>query len=73
MSDNAPPQGVELARDYSVEYLCSDGRWYVGKASGPNEQAAIDECRTRWKEGALGVRVVERRKTVIQQRVRGEG
>lgn len=61
-----------LSVSYGVEYLCSDGHWYTGKASGADAAAALNECRARWKDGALGVRLIEFRKATINERVRGQ-
>ena len=67
---NDATEGLVLARRFGVEYLCADGHWYTGQADSTDRDDAINECRARWKAGALGVRVVEFRKSMINERVR---
>ena len=64
-------QLITLAVEFSVEYQqLGDVEWCCGRYSGPDQEAALRECRARWRAGATGVRVIERRKTQIMRHMR---
>lgn len=75
MSQLIKPRRV-ISESYRCEYLLVGQpdtyySWYPGRYEGPDRDEAVDEARTRWRSPqVLGVRVVEFRTSIAEERVK---